>query len=183
MFLIQLVMLAQAVSGSGTTDFGERIVPGSGVGRIAPPPRMATAPARTPLRSGGPLAAGTSLTEAVQVARGLGRVTSTLRSPEHNRAVGGVPNSYHLRGRAIDIVRAPGVSHQALTATFRNAGFQLVESLDEGDHSHVAFAWGQAHRPSLINVVATSAPIVAAVHWKWISAPGAQGSRNGGHTR
>ncbi|HVF37944.1 MAG TPA: D-Ala-D-Ala carboxypeptidase family metallohydrolase, partial [Sphingomicrobium sp.] len=57
----------------------------------------------------------------------------------HNRRVGGVPNSYHLLGRAIDIARRPGVSHWQIAAAYRNAGYHLVESLDEGDHSHFAF--------------------------------------------
>ena len=39
-----------------------------------------------------------------------GRVTSTYRSPQHNRRVGGVRNSWHIRGRAIDIARRPGVT-------------------------------------------------------------------------
>ena len=71
-----------------------------------------------------------------------GRVTSTYRTPKHNRRVGGVRNSYHLSGRAIDIARRPGVSHAQIAAAFRNAGYQLIESLDEGDHSHFAFAFG-----------------------------------------
>jgi hypothetical protein len=73
-----------------------------------------------------------------------GRVTSTYRSPARNRAVGGVRNSYHLRGRAIDIARRPGVSHAQIAAAYRNAGYHLLESLDEGDHSH--FAFGSAGR-------------------------------------
>jgi hypothetical protein len=81
-------------------------------------------------------------------------VTSTYRSPQHNRAVGGVPNSYHLRGRAIDIARRPGVSHWQIAAAFRKAGYQLIESLDEGDHSHFAFGFGGYSRPA----VAAAAP-------------------------
>ena len=68
-----------------------------------------------------------------------GQVTSTYRSPAHNRRVGGVANSYHLRGRAIDIARRAGVSHWQIAAAYRAAGYNLLESLDEGDHSHFAF--------------------------------------------
>jgi hypothetical protein len=74
-----------------------------------------------------------------QIGSRWGQVTSTYRSPEHNRAVGGVPNSYHLRGRAIDISRRSGVSHYQIAAAYRAAGYSLAESLDEGDHSHFAF--------------------------------------------
>ena len=76
-----------------------------------------------------------------------GTVTSTYRSPEHNRRVGGVANSYHIRGRAIDIARRPGVSHWQIAAAFRDAGYSLAESLDEGDHSH--FAFGAPKRRSI----------------------------------
>jgi hypothetical protein len=71
-------------------------------------------------------------------------VTSTVRSREHNRRVGGVANSYHLLGRAMDIARRPGVSHGQLAGELRRQGFHLLESLDEGDHSHFAFADGPA---------------------------------------
>jgi len=76
---------------------------------------------------------------AAQVASAYGMVTSIYRSPAHNRAVGGVPNSFHLAGRAIDVARRPGVSHFQVAAMLRKAGYDLIESIDEGDHSHFAF--------------------------------------------
>ena len=94
---------------------------------------------------------------AVRVAAAFGTVTSTYRSVLHNRAVGGVPNSYHLLNRAIDIARRPGVSHRQIELALRSAGYNLIESLDEGDHSH--FAFGSAVQPSKIVLPSTaSAP-------------------------
>jgi len=75
----------------------------------------------------------------MRVAAAYGTVTSSLRTVEHNRRVGGVRNSWHLTGRAIDVVRFRGVSHVRLAAQLRRAGFALIESIDEGDHSHFAF--------------------------------------------
>jgi hypothetical protein len=77
---------------------------------------------------------------AAKVAAGFGAITSIFRSVEHNRAVGGVVNSYHLQGRAIDIARRAGVTHAMIAAALQRAGFSMIESLDEGDHSHFAFA-------------------------------------------
>jgi hypothetical protein len=89
-----------------------------------------------------------------QIGSNWGRVTSTYRSPEHNRRVGGVANSYHLRNRAIDIARRPGVSHSQIAAAYRNAGYSLAESLDEGDHSHFAFGTPKFRgpRPQMVSV-------------------------------
>lgn len=85
----------------------------------------------------GPTAA--LLVGPARIASSYGVVTSGFRTVAHNRAVGGMPNSYHLSGRAIDVARAPGVTHRMIDAALRGAGFVLVESLDEGDHSHFAF--------------------------------------------
>ena len=70
------------------------------------------------------------------------RVTSTYRTPEHNRKVGGVPNSYHTRkGRdgnplARDSVPPPGISMAAYAADIRrrNPGLKVI---NEGDHVHI----------------------------------------------
>lgn len=96
-----------------------------------------------------------------------GTVTSTYRSPEHNRRVGGVSNSFHLSGRAIDIARRAGVAHTDIEAAYRSAGYQLIESLDEGDHSH--FAFGSTSR----NVFAAKAPQAqtGATRWRMVYAP------------
>ena len=89
---------------------------------------------------------------AAAIAASFGQITSTYRSIAHNRAVGGVANSYHLSGRAIDIARRPGVTHAQIASALQRAGYVMIESLDEGDHSHFAFAGTR-------NV--SSAPIVA----------------------
>jgi hypothetical protein len=88
---------------------------------------------------------------AVRFLSAYGNVTSTFRSIAHNREVGGVPNSYHLLARAIDLARRPGVTHREIDAALRKAGYNLVESLDERDHSHFAFG------PLVAAVSATSA--------------------------
>jgi hypothetical protein len=151
-FAIGVLVLCGASAAHGqATDFGVRSVNGGraivtvGVapktlirqdGSIKASVPRSTA-SWTPLRNG-----SASLNSAARIGAQWGRVTSTLRSVAHNRAVGGVPNSFHLRGRAIDIARRPGVTHSMIAAAFRNAGYQLVESLDEGDHSHFAFSFG-----------------------------------------
>lgn len=118
------------------------------------------AEARVTIRNGG--AAGgarPAMGAAVAIAAKWGAITSVHRSPEHNRAVGGAPNSLHLQGRAIDIARRPGVRHAQIEDAFRRAGYVLLESLDEGDHSHFAFGVpGQRQAP----VIAARVQLAAA---------------------
>jgi hypothetical protein len=69
------------------------------------------------------------------------RVTSTYRTPEHNREVGGVPNSWHTRkgpdGRplAIDSVPPAGMSLSNYYANLRRLNPNLDVIL-ERDHVH-----------------------------------------------
>lgn len=112
-------------------------------------PNAGGAPVRVTVRGGGTVARP-AMSGAVAIGAKWGIVTSVLRSPAHNRAVGGAPNSWHLHGRAIDIARRAGVRHAQVEAAFRSAGYRLIESLDEGDHSHFAFGLpGGAPRPPL----------------------------------
>ena len=97
--------------------------------------------------------------QAARVAAAYGVVTSIYRSVAHNRAVGGVANSYHLSGQAIDVARRPGVSHFQVAAVLRKAGYDLIESIDEGDHSHFAFRVAGSAKPL---VVAAEEPVVPA---------------------
>jgi hypothetical protein len=101
-----------------------------------------------------------------------GQVTSTFRTAAHNRDVGGVANSYHLRGRAIDIARRPGVSHSQIAAAYRAAGYALAESLDEGDHSHFAFGPPKHSGPHPQMVIAQSGE---KTEWHIVYAPPSSG--------
>jgi hypothetical protein len=89
------------------------------------------------------LASAPYLAGPLRVVAAYGTPTSARRSVEHNRRVGGASNSYHLLGHAIDVQRRPGVTHQALDAALRRAGYLLAESIDEIDHSHFAFFPGR----------------------------------------
>lgn len=91
-------------------------------------------------RDAGILPVAGDAASAARLAAVFGTVTSIHRTIEHNRLVGGVPNSYHLSGRAIDVARKPGITHDQIATALRRAGYSLIESLDEGDHSHFAFA-------------------------------------------
>lgn len=66
-------------------------------------------------------------------------ITSGRRSPARNQAVGGAPNSFHLRGQAFDLTPAPGQSMADLERTLRASGMPFAELINEGDHIHVAW--------------------------------------------
>ena len=59
-----------------------------------------------------------------------------MRSPAHNRAVGGVANSYHLRGMARDSVPPPGMSMGQYAAELRRLNPNM-DVINEGDHVHM----------------------------------------------
>lgn len=69
-------------------------------------------------------------------------VTSTYRTPEHNRRVGGVANSYHTRRGlngeplAVDSVPPRGMSMAAYAAKLRQLNPDL-DVINEGDHVHI----------------------------------------------
>lgn len=63
-------------------------------------------------------------------------VTSRARTPEHNAAVGGVPNSYHLTDQARDFVPPAGTSMTEAAAKLK-AALPGMKVLNEGDHIHV----------------------------------------------
>lgn len=141
---VGLLIGASAAAAEGT-DFGIRAVNGGLTVEVAPKAGVRESASEVTWAPAGQsmsILGGGSLSAAARIGAQWGRVTSTYRSPQHNRRVGGVRNSFHLSGRAIDIARRPGVSHSQLAAAYRNAGYQLIESLDEGDHSHFAFSFG-----------------------------------------
>ena len=146
-------LLATAGPARAQTDFGIRVV-----GAVSSVSRAGAIGSRSML------APAAGLHGAAQVGGRFGRITSMLRSAAHNRAVGGVAHSFHLRGRAIDIARRPGVSHAQIAAALRGAGYNLVESLDEGDHSHFAFGFGGS-------APVTTAAIHEVTRWGIILAP------------
>lgn len=122
-------LVAGAV-GRGTAP----IVPG------APAPSATTAPpSQRPLTTGADIAAilGANV-----------RVTSGLRTPEHNAEVGGVPNSLHLQNRARDFV-PQGMSMAAATVKLRAAGYHAI---NEGDHVHVDWGGSGGHAVATVGV-------------------------------
>lgn len=61
-------------------------------------------------------------------------VTSWLRSRKHNAAVGGVRDSRHLYGLAVDVVLDDPGERQFFITEATRFGLQVI---DEGDHLHV----------------------------------------------
>ncbi len=170
---IALILLSfGAGATAGETDWGIREV-GKGPVSSEPEPAGTWALSTNSSSSGRAVDMG----DIRQIGSRWGQVTSTYRSPEHNRRVGGVANSYHLRGKAIDIARRPGVSHWQIAAAFRAAGYSLAESLDEGDHSHFAFGppRGRAPRPQAQMVAVKSGE---KTEWRIVYAPPSSGGGN-----
>jgi hypothetical protein len=67
------------------------------------------------------------------------KITSGLRSPQHNAQVGGVPNSAHLTGQAYDFVPS-GLSTSEAAQRLAQSGIPFDQIEDGGDHVHISFA-------------------------------------------
>lgn len=100
------------------------------------------APTQAPALSGDPSSVVAPLTQ-------LGaRMTSGVRTAEHNAQVGGVPNSRHVTGQAADLVPPQGMTMAQLEAETR-ARLPGARVINEGDHVHVQWGGGgQAAAPA-----------------------------------
>ncbi len=165
-------------------DWRERKLPGGGTewfdinaegGEDAPEGSAAPAPARPP-RGAAP-----SADDAVAELTAMGaRVTSGVRTPERNAAVGGKPNSFHLASRggvARDLVPPAGMSMNAFANEVRSRLPNGWEAINEGDHIHiepgsyqVAQSGGPTPRRTTIRGNAPEGP-------EWVDLPGG-GQRN-----
>ena len=167
---IALILLSFGTAAAGAeTNWGIREVGKS-------PVSSEPAPAGTWALSTSSSGRSINMGDIRQIGSRWGQVTSTYRSPAHNRRVGGVANSYHLSNRAIDIARRPGVSHWQIAAAYRNAGYSLAESLDEGDHSHFAFGTPRQRRATQPQMVAVKAG--EKTEWRIIYAPPSRGGES-----
>lgn len=163
-----LLVWGSTTAAAADTDFGIREL-GKPLQRSEPEPAGTWALSST--------GRAVEMSDVKQIGARWGQVTSTYRSPAHNRRVGGVTNSYHLSNRAIDIARRPGVSHAQVAAAFRNAGYSLAESLDEGDHSH--FAFGPPKRKSGPRPQMVAMQTGEKTEWRIVYAPPSSSSSGG----
>lgn len=82
-------------------------------------------------------------------------ITSGQRSTQHNADVGGVPNSMHIPGSAVDFVLPQGKSFADVKQAFTQSGLPASELIDEGSHIH----WGWGDKPSAQGSPGSSAPM------------------------
>jgi hypothetical protein len=119
-------------------------------GALVPKPRGDMPPQTVTGGSPEPGAPAADPQQAVAALTGLGaRVTSGQRTPQHNAAVGGVPNSRHLTGQAADLVPPAGMTMAQLEAETRRR-MPGAKVINEGDHVHVEWGGGgqRAQAPS-----------------------------------
>lgn len=103
-------------------------------------------------------------------------VTSGFRTPQDNARVGGVPNSRHMSGQAVDLVPRPGETMAQLYMRVNKA--PGVKAINEGDHVHVQQGGGAPARP----VVPGSAPKPVS-GWVTLSPQEARGYGEGQYQR
>lgn len=79
-------------------------------------------------------------------------VNSGYRSPELNKAVGGVANSQHMKGQAADIMTGKAESNRKLFALIRDGGFDFDQLIDEADGTwiHVSYVSPSENRRQVL---------------------------------
>jgi uncharacterized protein YcbK (DUF882 family) len=82
------------------------------------------------------------------------RVTSTIRTPEQNAAVGGVPNSKHLVSRALAVDFVPVSWTKEITDVVKkianNHGYGYLDhNVSTGRHIHCEYKGGAAQKKTL----------------------------------
>lgn len=124
-------------------QFGGNL-PGPGPGIAMPGSGASRGPAPGPAPSGGGVAGRFAALD--QTFGGRLRKTSGYRDPEHNRRVGGVPNSWHTKKdeygheRARDYVGdARTMQEGAAYARANGAQEVLIHNVGSGQHLHVAW--------------------------------------------
>jgi hypothetical protein len=112
----------------------------------APPGAPATAPTSVTTNTPASGASGSAISTGLDRLGKLGvTMTSAYRSPEHNADVGGVANSQHLTGQAVDLVPPKGMSMAQLAAAAQQS-MPGAKVINENDHVHVQ--WGSSAPPA-----------------------------------
>lgn len=101
-------------------------------------------------------------------------VSSGRRSRQHNAEVGGVPNSQHMSGTAIDFVLPEGTpfNEQQVRSQLAQIGLGNAEVINEGDHVHVEWGTTSPQGSAPTNDSAPTGQIFAAVQSAPDQAPG-----------
>ena len=82
------------------------------------------------------------------------KVNSGFRSPEVNQKVGGVYNSQHLRGEAVDITAGCPIENRKLFQIIATSGFLFDQLIDEKNYSwiHVSLKKNGQNRHHILHL-------------------------------
>lgn len=87
-------------------------------------------------------------------------ITRWLSTPAHNQAVGGAPESAHLRGLAVDLVADSNDNLLLAARAARDAGFKGIEVDLRNNHLHVDLQDRPAPWQVVIHADGHEAPLV-----------------------
>lgn len=75
-------------------------------------------------------------------------ITSGYRSPVINQLVGGVPNSQHITGCAVDFV-IQGLSPAQVVELVKRSGIEFDQCINEGTWTHISYFEGKNRKQFL----------------------------------